>query len=82
MDNLPALTLRLIRLTGMRIGESIDLSLDCLRHFGDNQWALHVPIGKLYTDRLVPVDDDVRQIIARILTLRALRAIVRACSLR
>lgn len=72
MDNLPALTLRLIRHTGMRIGESIDLSLDCLRHFGDNQWALHVPIGKLYTDRLVPVDDDVRQIIARILTLRPL----------
>ena len=56
----------------MRIGESIDLPFDCLRHFGDNQWALHVPIGKLYTDRLVPVDDDVRQIIARILTLRPL----------
>jgi site-specific recombinase XerD len=72
-DNLLANALRLMRATGMRIGECIDLSLDCVRHFGDNQWALHVPIGKLYTERLVPVDEEVRQLVARILSLRALR---------
>jgi hypothetical protein len=45
--------------------------LDCLRSLGQNQWALHVPLGKLYTERLVPVDEHVRQIVTRILTLRA-----------
>jgi hypothetical protein len=35
------------------------------------QWALHVPLGKLHSERLVPVDDQVRQIVARLLVLRA-----------
>jgi len=63
--------LLLIRHTGIRLGECIHLALDCLRPLGDDQWALHVPLGKLHTERLVPVDDNVRQIVARILTLRA-----------
>jgi site-specific recombinase XerD len=71
-DDLPSHALRLIRATGMRIGECIDLSLDCLRHWREEQWALHVPLGKMHTERLVPVDQEVRQIVARILTLRAL----------
>jgi integrase len=37
-----------------------------------DQWALHVPLGKLHTERLVPADDEVRRIVARILALRAL----------
>src|SRR5207245_5681681 len=41
------------------------------RSFGQNQWALHVPLGKLYTERLVPVDEQVRQMVTHILTLRA-----------
>jgi site-specific recombinase XerC len=45
--------------------------LDCLRSLGDDRWALHVPLGKLHTERLVPVDEDTRQIISRILVLRA-----------
>jgi hypothetical protein len=32
----------LIRHTGMRIGECADLSFDCLRSTGPNQWAIHV----------------------------------------
>ena len=54
----------------MRIGECIDLAADCLRSVGQDQWALHVPLGKLHTERLVPVDDGVRHMISRILTLR------------
>ena len=46
----------LIRHTGMRIGECVDLSFDCLRSTGPNQWAIHVPLGKLKTERMVPVD--------------------------
>jgi site-specific recombinase XerD len=71
-DDLPANALLLTRATGIRIGECIDLALDCLRQVGPDQWALHVPLGKLHTERLVPADDDVRRIVARILTLRAL----------
>lgn len=67
---LPALALLLIRATGIRIGECVDLALDCLRQIGPNVWALHVPLGKLHSERLVPVDADVRQIVDRILQLR------------
>jgi site-specific recombinase XerD len=70
-DDLLANALLLTRATGIRIGECIDLALDCLRQLGPDQWALHVPLGKLHTERLVPADADIRQIVARILALRA-----------
>jgi site-specific recombinase XerD len=72
IDDLPSNALLLARATGIRIGECINLALDCLRPLGQDQWALHVPLGKLYTERLVPVDEDIRQVVARIQTLRAL----------
>jgi site-specific recombinase XerD len=71
IDDLHANALLLTRATGIRIGECIDLALDCLRQIGPNQWALHVPLGKLHTERLVPVDEDGRRIMDRILALRA-----------
>jgi len=70
-DDLHSNALLLIRFTGIRLGECIHLALDCLRPLGDDQWSLHVPLGKLHTERLVPVDEEVRQVIARLLTLRA-----------
>jgi site-specific recombinase XerD len=70
-DDLPTQALLLMRATGIRIGECIDLAVDCLRQLGPNQWALHVPLGKLHTERLMPVDQEVRQVVARILALRA-----------
>jgi site-specific recombinase XerD len=71
-DDLESNALLLVRATGIRIGEAIDLSLDCLRQVSEEQWALHVPLGKLHTERLVPVDEELRRIVARILALRAL----------
>jgi site-specific recombinase XerD len=71
INDLPANALLLTRATGIRIGECINLTLDCLRSLGPDQWALHVPLGKLYTERLVPLDENGRQIIARIRELRA-----------
>lgn len=62
--------LLLLRASGLRIGELLNLPLDCLRHLGDEQWALHVPLGKMHTERLVPVDDDMHQIHSRLLLLR------------
>jgi integrase len=62
--------LLLIRHTGMRIGECIDLSADCLRAIGPDQWAIHVPLGKLKNERWGPVDSLVCQLVERILSLR------------
>src|SRR5580700_9602895 len=62
--------LLLLRHTGMRIGECVDLSVDCLRSLGPNQWAIHVPLGKLKTERLVPVDSTVCQLVERLRSLR------------
>jgi len=62
----------LIRHTGMRIGECADLSFDCLRSTGPNQWAIHVPLGKLKTERMVPVDSLVVTVIQRLRFFRFL----------
>jgi integrase len=62
----------LIRHTGMRIGECADLSLDCLRSPAPHQWAIHVPLGKLKTERLVPVDSFVCELVQRLRFFRSL----------
>src|SRR5207245_1219905 len=54
----------------MRIGECVDLSFDCLRPLGPDQWAIHVPLGRLKTERWVPVDSMVCQLVERIRSLR------------
>lgn len=58
--------LLLTRLTGMRIGETADLAADCLRHLGGDDWVLHVPLGKLHSERWTPVDGEVRSLVARL----------------
>jgi len=62
----------LMRATGLRLGECTHLSLNCLRQVGPEEWAVLVPLGKLRSERLVPVDPEVQRIVARILALRAL----------
>lgn len=70
-DNLYSNALLLMRLTGIRIGECIHLPCDCLRHVGPEQWALHVPLGKMHNERLVPLDAEGLRLVDRILELRA-----------
>jgi site-specific recombinase XerD len=65
-------TFLLIRYTGMRIGECADLSFDCLHSTGPEQWAIHVPLGKLKTERMVPVDSLVVAVIQRLRFFRFL----------
>jgi integrase len=67
--------LLLIRHTGIRIGECVDLSFDCLRLLAPGQWGLHVPLGKLNTERLVPIDDSVCQLVHRLRFFRFLSAV-------
>ena len=62
----------LLRSTGMRIGECVDLSYDCLRSTGPNQWAIHVPLGKLKTERMVPIDAFGRDLVQRLRFFRSL----------
>jgi integrase len=49
--------LAILRGTGMRLGELLDLELDCLWDFGDRGTWVKVPLGKLGTERTVPLDD-------------------------
>jgi len=74
-NDLGANVFLLIRHTGMRIGECADLTSDCLRSAGPDQWAIHVPLGKLKTERLVPVDPFVCKLVQRLRFFRSLEQI-------
>ena len=56
----------------MRIGECADLSVDCIRATASDQWAIHIPLGKLKTERLVPVDQFVCRLVQRLRFFRSL----------
>jgi site-specific recombinase XerD len=71
-DDLCSNGMLLLRATGMRIGEGLNLTVDALRDFGQNQWAIKIPLGKLHNERWVPVDEDGCKIFRRILSLRSL----------
>ena len=73
-NDLASNVLLLLRHTGMRIGECADLSSDCLHAGAPGQWAIHVPLGKMKTERLVPVDSFVCQLVQRLRFLRSLDA--------
>lgn len=49
--------LTILRGTGMRLGELLDLELDCLLDFASHGSWLKVPLGKLATERTVPLDE-------------------------
>ncbi len=71
-NDLASNVLLLLRHTGMRIGECVDLSSDCLHAGLPGEWAIHVPLGKMKTERLVPVDSFVCQLVQRLRFLRSL----------
>jgi site-specific recombinase XerD len=60
-----AWALLLMRYTGLRIGELRDLEYHCLRLDGGRP-LLKVPLGKLNSERLVPLDDDSVALIRRL----------------
>lgn len=49
--------IKILRGTGMRSGELLDLELDCLADYHGHGTWLRVPVGKLNTERSVPVDE-------------------------
>lgn len=53
----------LLRSTGMRVGELLDLELDCLVDFEEHGTWLRVPVGKLGTERMVPLDAETIEVL-------------------
>jgi integrase len=70
-NDLGANVFLLLRHTGMRIGEAADLSYECLHASGTDQWTIHVPLGKLKTERMVPVDSFVCELVQRLRFFRS-----------
>jgi site-specific recombinase XerD len=70
-NRLYADALLLLRATGMRIGELVDLELDCVHEIpGQGAW-LKVPLGKLLTERMVPIDEEALKLVDRIVVHRS-----------
>ena len=68
---LAADALLLARSVGLRIGELLDLEIDCVHEIGGHGAWLKVPLGKLDTERMVPLDDETVALIDRIAATRS-----------
>jgi len=65
-DRLAADALLLQRATGLRIGELVDLELDCVHEIPAQGAWLKVPLGKLDSERMVPLDEETVALVDRI----------------
>ena len=70
-NELAASALLLQRACGLRIGELLDLELDCVHEVpGSGAW-LKVPLGKLDTERMVPLDSETVDLVDQITAIRS-----------
>ncbi|TDB95069.1 integrase [Nonomuraea longispora] len=67
---LAACALRLQRACGLRIGELLDLELDCVHQVPEHGSWLKIGLGKLETERMAPLDEEILDLIDRIIQLR------------
>jgi integrase len=63
--------LLLQRATGLRIGELLDLELDCVHEVVAAGAWLKVPLCKLQTERMVPLDEETLALVDRIVEQRS-----------
>ncbi len=70
LTRLHADALLLTRATGLRIGELRDLELDCVHQIDGHGAWLKVPLGKLASERMVPIDEETLAVIDRIAARR------------
>jgi site-specific recombinase XerD len=70
-NGLAAAALRLQRACGLRIGELLDLELDCVHQVPDHGSWLKVPLGKLDTERMIPIDAEILDLIDHIIEHRS-----------
>jgi site-specific recombinase XerD len=57
------LVVELLARTGMRASELCDLPADAVRRIGEHHW-LHIPVGKLRNDRLIPLHPQLVTLLA------------------
>jgi site-specific recombinase XerD len=69
-DSLISKALLLARLTGVRSQELLDLKVDDLRKLSADEFALHVPVGKLHDDRVIPLSAAAARLFVEIRELR------------
>src|SRR5713101_6830455 len=70
LDNLHQRTaLLLLRWSGARRGEIARLSLDCLDAYPDGHPRLRIPVGKTYTERIVPLHPQAAEPLRELITL-------------
>ena len=60
----------LLRKTGMRAGELRNLKIDSLEKLPSGEYVLHVPLGKMNTERIIPVDSETAEVFNRVLEQR------------
>ncbi len=65
MNTLAPMGVLLLRHTGMRIGELVDLDRDALQYVA-GQYVLRVPIGKTNEERIIPVTEETAEWVAAI----------------
>lgn len=70
-NELAACALRLQRACGLRIGELLDLELDCVHEVPDHGHWLKIPLGKLETERMIPIDDEILGLVDHIIAIRS-----------
>lgn len=70
IHTLSAYGLLLLRLTGMRIGEMLDLGVNALTETTPFEFTLRVPIGKTHSERIIPVSKETVSVVHTILDQR------------
>lgn len=63
-DRFARIGLTVLRGAGLRIGELLDLELDCVVDYGPAGTWLRVPLGKLNSERSIPLDEPTLAAIA------------------
>ena len=73
-DTFAGMAFLLLRYTGMRIGEMRALPVNAMEATGPDTFTLRVPIGKTYSERLIPLDTRTVDLVMRIIAQRGCRA--------
>ncbi|MCA1679558.1 MAG: site-specific integrase [Actinobacteria bacterium] len=63
-DPFTRLAVEFLARTGLRKGEFLDLTVDSVVQIGSAYW-LHVPLGKLRTDRYIPLHPQLKELLDR-----------------
>ena len=68
-DPFVRLTVEFLARTGLRKGEYLALTTDAVVQIGSAYW-LHVPVGKLHTDRYIPLHPQLKELLGQWLAQR------------